>query len=46
MSTAPGGDLVPMLRHGIGHAAVEHYFGGAAQLEFHVFEVDTLLRRW
>jgi len=37
--TAPGGDLVPMLRHGIGHAAVEHYFGGAAQLEFHVFEV-------
>ena len=37
--TAPGGDLVPMLRHGVGHAAVEHYFGGVAQLEFHVFEV-------
>ncbi len=37
--TAPGGDLVPMLRHGIGHPAVEHYFGGVAQLEFHVFDV-------
>jgi ketosteroid isomerase-like protein len=37
--TAPGGDLVPMLRHGIGHPAVEHYFGGVAQLEFHMFEV-------
>ena len=28
-----------MLRHGIGHSAVEHYFAGVAQLEFHVFEV-------
>lgn len=37
--TAPGGDLVPMLRHGIGHRAVEYYFGGVAQLEFHVFDV-------
>ena len=37
--TAPGGDLVPMLRHGVGHAAVEYYFSGVAQLEFHVFEV-------
>lgn len=37
--TAPGGDLVPMLHHGVGHAAVDRYFGGVAQLEFHVFEV-------
>lgn len=37
--TAPGGELVPMLRHGIGHGAVQHYFSGVAQLEFHVFEV-------
>ena len=37
--TAPGGELVPMLRHGVGHAAVEYYFSGVAQLEFHVFEV-------
>lgn len=36
---APGSELVPMLRHGIGHRAVEHYFGGVAQLEFHVFDV-------
>jgi ketosteroid isomerase-like protein len=37
--TASGGELVPMLRHGIGHAAVEQYFSGVAQLEFHVFDV-------
>lgn len=37
--TAPGGELVPMLRHGTGHDAVRHYFGGVAQLEFHVFQV-------
>ena len=37
--TAPGGDLVSMRRHGVGHSAVERYFGGVAQLEFHVFDV-------
>lgn len=37
--TAPGGDRVPMLRHGTGHAAVERYFAGVAQLEIHVFDV-------
>lgn len=37
--TAPGAELVPMLRHGTGHDAVQHYFGGVAQLEFHVFQV-------
>jgi len=37
--TAPGGELVPMLLHGVGHSAVEAYFGGVAQLEFHVFDV-------
>ena len=37
--TAPGGELVPMLRHGVGHSAVEHYFGGVGQLEFHTFDV-------
>jgi ketosteroid isomerase-like protein len=37
--TAPGSELVPMMRHGIGHRAVEHYFGGVAQLEFHVFDI-------
>ncbi len=31
-----------MLRNGIGHAAAEHYFGGVAQLEMHVFEVGRL----
>lgn len=36
---SPGGELVPMLRHGIGHSAVEQYFGGVAQLEFHVFDI-------
>lgn len=41
--SAPGGDLVPMLRHGIGHAAAEHYFGGVAQLEIHVFDVGRIL---
>lgn len=41
--TAPGGDLVPMLRHGIGHTAVQHYFSGVAQLEFHVFDVGRCL---
>lgn len=40
--TAPGGELVPMLRHGVGHSAVEHYFGGVADLEFHVFDVGGI----
>jgi uncharacterized protein len=40
--TAPGGDLVPMFRHGVGHAAVEHYFSGVAQLEFHIFDVTRV----
>lgn len=40
--TAPGGELVPMLRNGVGHEAAQHYFGGVAQLEMHVFEVGTL----
>lgn len=35
---APGGELVPMLRNGRGHDAVQAYFAGVAQLEFHVFE--------
>ena len=35
---APGGELVPMLRNGRGHDAVQAYFGGVAELEFHVFE--------
>lgn len=39
---APGAEQVPMLRHGVGHAAVEHYFGGVAQLAFHVFEVGRV----
>lgn len=37
--TAPGAELVPMLRNGVGHAAAEHYFGGVAQLEMHTFDV-------
>ena len=41
--TAPGGELVPMLRHGVGHAAVEQYFGGVAELEFHVFDVGGII---
>jgi uncharacterized protein len=41
--TAPGAEHVPMLCHGIGHAAVQHYFGGVAQLEFHDFEVGRCL---
>ena len=41
--TAPGGDLVPMLRNGIGHGAAEEYFAGVRQLEIHVFEVGRLL---
>jgi ketosteroid isomerase-like protein len=36
---APGAELVPMLHHGIGHDAAHHYFGGAAELEFHVFDL-------
>lgn len=40
--TAPGGELVPMLRNGVGHDAVQHYFAGVAQLEMHVFEVGRL----
>jgi len=39
--TAPGGELVPMLRHGIGHDAAHHYFGGVAQLEFHRFDISA-----
>jgi ketosteroid isomerase-like protein len=35
---APGGELVSMLRNGIGHDAVRFYFSGVANLEFHVFE--------
>ena len=42
-STAPGADLVPMLRHGIGHDAVTRYFEGVGRLEMHVFEVARLL---
>lgn len=41
--TAPGGDLVPMLRNGIGPAAVERYFSGVAQLEIHVFDVGRMV---
>ena len=41
--TAPDAELVPMFRHGIGHTAVEHYFGGVAQLEFHVFDIGRCL---
>ena len=41
--TAPGGELVPMLRNGIGHAAAEHYFAGVAELEIHRFEVGRML---
>lgn len=33
--TAPGAELVPMLHHGIGHAAVRRYFEGVGQLEIH-----------
>lgn len=36
-SGAPDASLVPMLVNGRGHAAVDHYFGGVAQLEFHTF---------
>jgi ketosteroid isomerase-like protein len=36
--TSPGADLVPMFARGHGIPAVEHYFGGVAQLEFHRFE--------
>ena len=41
--TAPGGDLVPMLRNGIGHDAARHYFAGVGELEMHRFEVGRLL---
>jgi hypothetical protein len=41
--TAAGGELVPMLRNGIGHDAARHYFEGVAQLEMHVFEVGRIL---
>ena len=41
--TAPGAERVPMLQHGTGHAAAEHYFGGVAQLEIHVFDVGRIL---
>lgn len=40
--SAPGAERVPMLHHGTGHGAVERYFGGVAQLEFHVFDVGRL----
>ena len=36
---APGGDLVPMLQHGVGFDAVRNYFAGVAELEFHVFDL-------
>ena len=39
---APGAELVPMLRHGRGHAAVDRYFAGVAELEFHGFDVVAL----
>ncbi|MBX3287068.1 MAG: nuclear transport factor 2 family protein [Actinobacteria bacterium] len=41
--TAPGGDLVPMLRNGIGHPAAQRYFEGVGQLEVHAFDVGRLL---
>ncbi len=41
--SAPDAELVPMFRHGTGHGAVEHYFGGVAQLEFHVFDIGRCL---
>ena len=34
---APGAELVPMLRNGRGHGAVQAYFAGVADLEFHAF---------
>lgn len=34
---APGAELVAMFRHGTGHGAALHYFGGVAALEFHAF---------
>ncbi|MCC6184027.1 MAG: nuclear transport factor 2 family protein [Microthrixaceae bacterium] len=39
---APGGDRVPMFRHGIGHEAVARYFEGVAQLEMHSFDLGRL----
>jgi len=36
--SAPGAERVPMLHNGIGHDAVRRYFGGVAELEFHVFD--------
>jgi ketosteroid isomerase-like protein len=41
--TAPGGELVPMLRNGTGHDAVRHYFEGVAQLEIQDFQVGSVL---
>lgn len=41
--TAPGGELVPMLRNGVGHEAARRYFEGVAQLEIHAFDVARLL---
>jgi ketosteroid isomerase-like protein len=41
--TAPGGELVPMLRNGVGLEAVQRYFEGVAQLEMHVFDVGRVL---
>ena len=35
---APGAELVPMFQNGRGHDAVLRYFGGVADLEFHMFE--------
>ena len=40
---APGAELVPMLHHGVGLGAVERYFGGVAELEFHAFDVVRML---
>ncbi|MBP6902730.1 MAG: nuclear transport factor 2 family protein [Burkholderiaceae bacterium] len=40
---APGAEQVPMLRHGVGHEAVQRYFAGVARLEFLRFEVGRFL---
>jgi ketosteroid isomerase-like protein len=41
---APGAELVPMLRNGRGHGAVQAYFAGVADLEFHAFSPHTFHR--
>lgn len=49
---APGAELVPMLRNGVGHEAVDHYFSGVADLDIEIFvphdmvtDGDTVLAR-